>query len=114
MLAGLGEAVGVIERLDCAAFGLWGPAHAASSTNASSALRGFIVFVQHVPPRLVTQLWPAATTIGVNDRPIDGVRLHRVVAGKDVGWGGRIRTFNLLIQSQLRYRCATPQRDQPF
>src|SRR6266567_4088241 len=25
------------------------------------------------------------------------------------GWGGRIRTFNLLIQSQLRYRCATPQ-----
>ena len=26
-----------------------------------------------------------------------------------VGWGGRIRTFNLLIQSQLRYRCATPQ-----
>ena len=33
-----------------------------------------------------------------------------------VGWGGRIRTFNLLIQSQLRYRCATPQasgRDRP-
>ncbi len=27
----------------------------------------------------------------------------------EVGWGGRIRTFNLLIQSQLRYRCATPQ-----
>ena len=27
----------------------------------------------------------------------------------DSGWGGRIRTFNLLIQSQLRYRCATPQ-----
>src|ERR1700693_1847849 len=26
------------------------------------------------------------------------------------GWGGRIRTFNLLIQSQLRYRCATPQQ----
>src|SRR5438445_11640045 len=26
-----------------------------------------------------------------------------------VGWGGRLRTFNLLIQSQLRYRCATPQ-----
>src|SRR5713226_3118849 len=25
------------------------------------------------------------------------------------GLGGRIRTFNLLIQSQLRYRCATPQ-----
>jgi hypothetical protein len=29
---------------------------------------------------------------------------------KSGGWGGRIRTFNLLIQSQLRYRCATPQR----
>ena len=27
------------------------------------------------------------------------------------GWGGRIRTFNLLIQSQLRYRCATPQNE---
>src|SRR5450759_4010949 len=25
------------------------------------------------------------------------------------GWGGRIRTFNLLIKSQLRYRCATPK-----
>ena len=31
------------------------------------------------------------------------------VAGGGSGWGGRIRTFNLLIQSQLRYRCATPQ-----
>jgi hypothetical protein len=30
-----------------------------------------------------------------------------------VGWGGRIRTFNLLIQSQLRYRCATPQASGP-
>src|SRR5690348_4296538 len=30
------------------------------------------------------------------------------------GWGGRIRTFNLLIQSQLRYRCATPQRGAPI
>src|SRR6202521_1709192 len=32
-----------------------------------------------------------------------------VSSTQDAGWGGRIRTFNLLIQSQLRYRCATPQ-----
>src|SRR5690348_11138564 len=31
------------------------------------------------------------------------------IPGGGCGWGGRIRTFNLLIQSQLRYRCATPQ-----
>ena len=34
---------------------------------------------------------------------------YRPVRRADGGWGGRIRTFNLLIQSQLRYRCATPQ-----
>lgn len=28
-----------------------------------------------------------------------------------VGWGGRIRTFDLLIQSQAPYRLATPQRE---
>jgi hypothetical protein len=28
----------------------------------------------------------------------------------EIGWGGRIRTFDLLIQSQAPYRLATPQR----
>ena len=28
----------------------------------------------------------------------------------NAGWGGRIRTFDLLIQSQAPYRLATPQR----
>ncbi len=28
---------------------------------------------------------------------------------EDVGWGGRIRTFGLLIQNQAPYRLATPQ-----
>src|SRR2546421_9767316 len=40
-----------------------------------------------------------------------GARVGHVV-GWGVGWGGRIRTFNLLIQSQLRYRCATPQAER--
>ena len=28
---------------------------------------------------------------------------------EDAGWGGRIRTFGLLIQNQAPYRLATPQ-----
>ena len=40
-----------------------------------------------------------------------GARVGHVV-GWGLGWGGRIRTFNLLIQSQLRYRCATPQAER--
>ena len=35
--------------------------------------------------------------------------LSTIYSWLGIGWGGRIRTFNLLIQSQLRYRCATPQ-----
>ena len=30
---------------------------------------------------------------------------------QQIGWGGRIRTFGLLIQSQAPYRLATPQRE---
>ena len=30
------------------------------------------------------------------------------------GWGGRIRTFDLLIQSQAPYRLATPQWTEPM
>ena len=33
----------------------------------------------------------------------------REVAGEGVGWRGRIRTFNPLIQSQVPYRLATRQ-----
>ena len=38
--------------------------------------------------------------------------MARVKAPKvlGVGWGGRIRTFDLLIQSQAPYHLATPQR----
>src|SRR5438270_13515314 len=32
------------------------------------------------------------------------------VSALGVGWGGRIRTFDLLIQSQAPYHLATPQR----
>ena len=35
-------------------------------------------------------------------------RAHRA------GWGGRIRTFDLLIQSQAPYRLATPQQCRPM
>src|SRR5262249_39217421 len=31
-----------------------------------------------------------------------------------IGWGGRIRTTDLLIQSQAPYRLATPQRWTPL
>ena len=80
------------------------------------------------------QAWPASEATGAGRRfdrlrpgadraHVDHSDLHRRRAsaltapnptfgcGGDVwfGWGGRIRTFNLLIQSQLRYRCATPQ-----
>ena len=38
----------------------------------------------------------------------------RVIAERSrSGWGGRIRTFNLPVQSRLRYRCATPQQAGP-
>jgi hypothetical protein len=46
-------------------------------------------------------------SIGIRARPNETPDLEPLAVGG--GWGGRIRTFNLLIQSQLRYRCATPQ-----
>src|SRR5438128_2408965 len=58
------------------------------------------------------RLWPERVEDAVQSvrchRPKMSRPSQRVVAGVS-GWGGRIRTFNLLIQSQLRYRCATPQ-----
>ncbi len=32
---------------------------------------------------------------------------------RQIGWGGRIRIFDLLIQSQAPYRLATPPVDEP-
>jgi hypothetical protein len=59
---------------------------------------------QQIPPRHVEKRTRPEMELapGASDRGGE-----KVVGG---GWGGRIRTFNLLIQSQLRYRCATPQR----
>ena len=35
-------------------------------------------------------------------------------AGAEIGWRGRIRTFNPLIQSQVPYRLATRHRPKPL
>ena len=37
------------------------------------------------------------------------VTVNSIATGGRSGWGGRIRTFGLLIQSQAPYRLATPQ-----
>ena len=55
------------------------------------------------PPHVLT---PRSFATSLTRRPFVVLQPNLYTRG---GWGGRIRTFNLLIQSQLRYRCATPQ-----
>jgi hypothetical protein len=54
---------------------------------------------------------PHATPVAEARRHTSGAADTRRCKCCGVGWGGRIRTFDLLIQSQAPYRLATPQRE---